>query len=225
MATKFIGPLRQLCLIRHQQLEGPTTLSLLCIILIVVGLLQQIRLNRSQYRGNSRPQSAVTEKSGNTTKQNRPISAISDDRSSEASDQLYDNLNSVFDSGSKTIGQVPPIHGELSTSGSVLGPLPDISSRKESAKRQKRPTSAGLRVPGAKLGKKKNSRAPRPVSAQARTPIRQHRQATKYSSSRFYMDKAYDDHSISSARSSSTNGDRDSAPTSNSFHFTTIKAI
>ena len=32
------------------------------------------------------------------------------------------------------------------------------------------------------------------------------------------MDKAYDDHSISSARSSSTNGDRDSAPTSNSFH-------
>ena len=168
--------------------------------------------------GNSRPQSAATEKSSNTTKQNRPVSAISEDLSSEASDQLYDNLNSVFDSGSKTIGQVPPIHGELSTSGSVLGPLPDISSRKESAKRQKRPTSAGLRVPGAKVGKKKNSRAPRPVSAQARTPIRQHRQATKYSSSRFYMDKTHDDYSLSSARSSSTNGDRDSVPTSNSFH-------
>ena len=167
--------------------------------------------------GNSRPQSAVTDKSSNITAQKRPVSAISDNVTLEASDKGYDNLDDVFDSSSKVLGQAPPIHGELSTSGSVLGPLPDILSRKEVTNRQKRPTSAGLRVAGTKSGKTKNLRGGRPVSAQARTPIRQHRQATKYSSSRFYIDKTYDDHSINSARSSSTNGEH-SIPTSDSFH-------
>ena len=43
-----------------------------------------------------------------------------------------------------SVTDAPPVHGELSTSGSVLGPLPNIASSNSYNKRQKRPTSAGL---------------------------------------------------------------------------------
>jgi len=68
----------------------------------------------------------------------------------------------------------PPQLGDLSTT-SVLGPLPNINSKRNS---RVRPTSASNRDKAIKP-----SRRRRPVSAQARTPVRQQKFISSYSQS------------------------------------------
>ena len=186
---------------------------------------------------NSRPHSAATDRSNSTkngmNKKLRPTSATSEDTVNSSDYDQGSGDKDIYDKNALlSATHAPPIHGELSTSGSVLGPLPDITSRNSNNnKRQKRPTSAKLRS-SSKLsidanihrvdvntsdGNKNISKRSRPVSAQARTPIRQHRHATKYSSSRFYIDRSDDEaESMNSARSSSTYRDGSSMPTSGS---------
>jgi hypothetical protein len=132
------------------------------------------------FASSGRPSSATESVVSNASYERQDVFARADDMNMHSPGQLQmqrDGLkqgSAYEDIDLEAQAKHPPQLGDLSTT-SVLGPLPNINSKRNS---RVRPTSASNRDKAIKP-----SRRRRPVSAQARTPVRQQKFISSYSQS------------------------------------------